>query len=184
MCGIVGSVKWADSETLTRMNNVQAHRGPDDEGTWEARLPDGSPVGLGSRRLAILDLSPLGHMPMSTPDGRLTITYNGEVYNYPALRRELEAKGYHFRSRTDTETVLYLYQEYGPSCVRRLNGMFAFAIWDDERKELFCARDHFGIKPLYYCHKGDRFAFASEIKSLLELPGVPRRINLQSLNQY
>ena len=146
------------------MNNVQAHRGPDDQGVWETRLPDGGLVALGSRRLAILDLSPAGHMPMSTPDGRLTITYNGEVYNYPELRRELESKGYHFRSGSDTEAVLYLYQEYGAASVSRLNGMFAFAIWDDGRKELFLARDHFGIKPLYYCHQGARFAFASRPK--------------------
>jgi asparagine synthase (glutamine-hydrolysing) len=184
MCGIVGSVNWADGETLTRMNDVQAHRGPDDRGTWETRLPGGGVAGLGSRRLAILDLSPSGHMPMSTADGRLTITYNGEVYNYPALRRELEAKGYRFRSRSDTEAVLYLYQEYGASSVKRLNGMFALAIWDEARKELFIARDHFGIKPLYYCHKGERFAFASEVKALLEVPGMPRRLNHQALHQY
>jgi asparagine synthase (glutamine-hydrolysing) len=184
MCGIIGSINWGDSETLARMNNAQAHRGPDDQGIWESRLSDGGLVGLGSRRLAILDLSPLGHMPMTTPDGRFSITHNGEVYNYLALRRELEAKGYSFRSGTDTETVLYMYKEYGPSSVGRLNGMFAFAIWDDERKELFCARDHFGIKPLYYCHKGERFAFASEVKALLELPEIPRRINLEALNQY
>jgi asparagine synthase (glutamine-hydrolysing) len=184
MCGIVGAINWGDSGTLARMNNVQAHRGPDDEGLWETRLPDDGFIGLGSRRLAILDLSPAGHMPMSTPNGRLTITYNGEVYNYPELRRELELKGYKFRSRTDTEAVLYLYQEYGAASVSHLNGMFAFAIWDDERKELFLARDHFGIKPLYYCHQGARFAFASEIKALLEIPGMPRSMNLRALNQY
>jgi asparagine synthase (glutamine-hydrolysing) len=184
MCGIVGSINWGNRETLARMNLLQAHRGPDDEGTWETRLPDGGFVGLGSRRLAILDLSPAGHMPMSTPDGRLTITYNGEVYNYPELRNELEAKGYRFRSRSDTEAVLYLYREYGPSSLTRLKGMFAFAIWDEEAKELFLARDHFGIKPLYYCHQGLRFAFASEVKALLEIPEMPRSMNLRALNQY
>lgn len=184
MCGITGAINWGDSETLARMNNIQAHRGPDDQGVWTTGLPDGGFVGLGSRRLAILDLSPAGHMPMSTTDGRLTITYNGEVYNYPELRRELEARGYRFRSRSDTEAVLYSYQEYGPACVSRLNGMFAFAIWDDERKQLFLARDHFGIKPLYYCQQGARFAFASEVKALLELPEMPRRMNLAALNQY
>ncbi|HWO00918.1 MAG TPA: asparagine synthase (glutamine-hydrolyzing), partial [Blastocatellia bacterium] len=160
------------------------HRGPDDEGVWHARLPDGGFVGLGSRRLAILDVSLAGHMPMSTSDGRLTINYNGEVYNHPELRRELESKGYRFRSGSDTETVLYLYQEYGAAGVSRLHGMFAFAIWDEARKELFLARDHFGIKPLYYCHQGGRFAFASEIKALLEIPEMPRRMNLRALNQY
>ncbi|MGA9768320.1 MAG: asparagine synthase (glutamine-hydrolyzing) [Blastocatellia bacterium] len=184
MCGINGAVNWADSETLSRMNNIQAHRGPDDHGMWETTTADGRRIGLGSRRLAILDLSAAGHMPMHAPDGRLTIVYNGEVYNYPQLRRELESKGYKFHSNSDTEAVLYLYKEYGPESVRRLNGMFAFAIWDDDRRQLFLARDHFGIKPLYYCYRGDRFAFASEIKSLLEIPDMPRRVNLQALNQY
>lgn len=184
MCGINGAINWADSRTLARMTLAQAHRGPDDQGTWETTLPDGRRVGLGSRRLAILDLSAAGHMPMSTPDGLLTIVYNGEIYNYPQLRRKLESKGYLFRSNSDTEAVLYLYDEYGPECVRRLNGMFALAIWDERQKQLFLARDHFGIKPLYYCHRGDRFAFASEIKSLLEIPGMPRRVNLQALHQY
>jgi asparagine synthase (glutamine-hydrolysing) len=184
MCGIVGAINWGDSARLAAMNDAQAHRGPDDHGLWERRLPDGAFVGLGSRRLAILDLSPAGRMPMTTPDGRFTITYNGEVYNYRALRRDLEARGYRFRSRSDTEAVLYLYQEYGAESLRRLNGMFAFAIWDDTRKELFLARDHFGIKPLYYCHQERRLAFASEIKALLRLPEMPRRMNLQALNQY
>jgi asparagine synthase (glutamine-hydrolysing) len=184
MCGIIGSINWGDGETLARMNAVQAHRGPNDAGIWDSRLRDGGFIGLGSRRLAILDLSAAGHMPMSTPDESLTITYNGEVYNYPELRHELESKGYKFRSRTDTEAVLYLYQEYGAASVTRLKGMFAFAIWDDHRKELFMARDHFGIKPLYYCHRGSRFAFASEIKALLEIPDMPRRMSLKALNQY
>ncbi|HKP13433.1 MAG TPA: asparagine synthase (glutamine-hydrolyzing), partial [Blastocatellia bacterium] len=184
MCGIVGAINWGDSARLAEMNAALVHRGPDDLGLWETRRPDGAFVGLGSRRLAILDLSPAGHMPMTTPDGRFTITYNGEVYNYPALRRDLEARGYRFRSRGDTEAVLYLYQEYGAESVRRLNGMFAFAIWDDERKELFLARDHFGIKPLYYCHQGDRFACASEVKALLGLPEMPRRLSLRALDQY
>ncbi len=184
MCGIVGVVNWGDGEALLRMNNLQAHRGPDDAGLWQTRLPDGAFVGLGSRRLAILDLSSSGHMPMSTPDGRLTITYNGEIYNYPSLRRELEAKGYVFRSGADTEAILYLYQEYGAASVRRLNGMFAFALWDEARQELFLARDHFGIKPLYYCWQSGRLAFASEIKALLALPEIPRRLNFEALNQY
>lgn len=184
MCGIAGTVNWGNGESLTRMNGVQAHRGPDDRGLWETHLPDGGWVGLGSRRLAILDLSPAGHMPMTTPDGRLTITYNGEVYNYPQLRRELEARGYTFRSNSDTEAILYLYKEHGPESVRRLNGIFSIAIWDREKEELFLARDHFGVKPLYYCHEGRRLAFASEVKALLQLPGMPRRMNWEALNQY
>lgn len=184
MCGITGAVNWGDNETLSRMTDIQAHRGPDDRGTWEARMPNGGWVGLGSRRLAILDTSPAGHMPMSTQDGNLVIVYNGEVYNYPLLRRELETKGYQFRSKSDTEAVLYMYQEYGPDCVRYFNGMFAIAIWDKKQQHLFLARDHFGIKPLYYCHQGKSFAFASEIKALLELPNIPRNINLSALHQY
>lgn len=184
MCGIIGAVNWGDSVTLARMNALQAHRGPDDSGVWQSHLPGGSSIGLGSSRLAILDLSLAGHMPMSTHDGRLTIVYNGEIYNYPQLRRELEAKGYIFRSGSDTEAILYMYREYGPQSVRRLNGMFSIALWDADRQELFLARDHFGIKPLYYCHNGHRLAFASEIKALLELPGMPRQLNWEALNQY
>ena len=184
MCGINGAINWGDSTTLARMTSIQSHRGPDDHGTWESSLPDGTWVGLGSRRLAILDLSPAGHMPMTTDDGRLTIVYNGEVYNHPQLRRELETLGHSFRSNGDTETVLKLYQEYGAESVRRLNGIFAFAIWDRRDEQLFLARDHFGIKPLYYCHEGHRFAFASEVKALLELPGLRREINFEALNQY
>ncbi len=184
MCGIVGAVNWGDTALLARMTDIQAHRGPDDRGLWTTHTQDGSWVGLGTRRLSILDLSPAGHMPMQTPDGRLTITYNGEVYNYPQLRRELEAKGYTFRSDSDTEAILYLYQEHGPECVRRLNGIFGMAVWDAEREELFLARDHFGVKPLYYCRQGERLAFASEVKALLELPDMPRRVNMEALHQY
>lgn len=184
MCGISGIVNWGDPTVVSQMNSVQTHRGPDDEGVWKTRLPDGSYVALGARRLSIRDLTYAGHMPMSTPDGRLTITYNGEIYNYAELRRELEARGYVFSSNSDTEAVLYLYQQYGAQSVNRLKGMFAFGIWDNHEKELFLARDHFGIKPFYYCHQGSRFAFASEIKALLEIPGMPRRINLKALDQY
>jgi asparagine synthase (glutamine-hydrolysing) len=166
------------------MISVQAHRGPDDQGTWETTLPDGTWIGLGSRRLAILDLSPAGHMPMSTPDGRFTIVYNGEIYNYSPLRARLEALGCKFRSHSDTEVVLYLYEHMGPECVRELNGMFAIAIWDSQREQVFLARDHFGIKPLYYCQKGCQLAFASEIKAILQLPGVRREINFPALSQY
>jgi asparagine synthase (glutamine-hydrolysing) len=184
MCGIAGIVNWGDRTVLEKMTDIQGHRGPDDRGTWDTTTTDGQWIGLGSRRLSILDLSPAGHMPMSTPDGSLTIVYNGEVYNYWHLRRDLEAKGYQFRSNSDTEAVLYLYQEFGPDCVRRLNGMFAIAIWDGKNQRLFLARDHFGVKPLYYCHQGNRMAFASEAKSLLEVPDMPRRIDHAALHQY
>src|SRR5215475_14035229 len=130
MCGINGTINWGDSEALARMTDVQAHRGPDDRGTWNRRIDRGDRVGLGSRRLSILDLSSAGHMPMSTADGLLTIVYNGEIYNYQEIRSELEAKGHRFRSNSDTEAVLYLYRENGSDSVKRLNGMFAYAIWD------------------------------------------------------
>ena len=184
MCGIAGSYNWGDARTLERMGQIQAHRGPDDAGSWECRAANGDWVGLASRRLAILDLSPAGHMPMSTPDQQLTIVYNGEIYNSPALRAELEQGGCRFRSGTDTEVVLRLYERDGADCLRRLNGMFAFAIWDNRRQCIFLARDHFGIKPLYYCQQGGRLAFASEAKALLDLPGMDRQIDFTALHQY
>ena len=130
MCGISGLVNCGDGETLARMTNVQTHRGPDDSGLWEQRFPDGSYVGLGSRRLAILDLSSNGRMPMCNDDRTVWITYNGEIYNFRSLREELAGKGHRFYSNTDTEVVLRLYEQYGPDCVSRLNGIFAFAICD------------------------------------------------------
>jgi len=168
------------------MTLVQAHRGPDDFGLWDRRLPDGSYVGLGSRRLAILDLSPGGHMPMCNEDRTLWITYNGETYNFKQLRRELEGKGHRFASATDTEVVLHLYEQEGPDCVKRLSGMFAFAICDlrSGKPVLFLARDHFGVKPLYFAHQGDRLALASEIKALIEVPWIEADLDLESLHQY
>ena len=151
VCGISGLVNCGNKEALSRMTHVQAHRGPDDFGLWEQRFPDGSYIGLGSRRLAILDLSPSGHMPMANEDRSLIITYNGEVDNFAELRRELQAKGYRFSSETDTEVVLHLYEHEGPDCVKRLNGMFALAICDVRSGSpvLLMARDHFGVKPFY-----------------------------------
>ncbi|MGB9235233.1 MAG: asparagine synthase (glutamine-hydrolyzing) [Terriglobales bacterium] len=200
MCGISGLVHSngnpGDTETLERMTAVQLHRGPDDFGLWERRFPDGTYIGLGSRRLAILDLSPDGHMPMcnertpnektSNEDGSVWITYNGEIYNFADLRGELEAKGHRFRSHTDTEAIVHLYEEYGSACLNRLNGMFAFAICDlrGASPKVFLARDHFGIKPLYYCERNGELAFASEIKGLLEVPGIEARMNMEALHQY
>jgi len=186
MCGISGLVNWGDAETLARMTQVQTHRGPDDSGLWERHFPDGSYIGLGTRRLAILDLSPQGHMPMSNEDSSVWITYNGEIYNFAELRRALEGKGHHFRSHTDTEAVIHCYEEDGVDCLNRLNGMFAFAICDlrGPSPKLFLARDHFGIKPLYYCDRGGKLAFASEVKALLEVPGIEARMNLEALHQY
>lgn len=186
MCGISGVVNCGDRETLVRMTRVQAHRGPDDSGIWDRMFPDGTYVGLGSRRLAILDLSPLGHMPMSNEDRSIWITYNGEIYNFRELRAELEAKGHRFVSHTDTEVILHLYEQEGPDCVKRLNGMFAFAICDMRSGTpiLFMARDHFGVKPFYYFHSGDRLAFASEVKALLHVPGIEAELDPQALHQY
>lgn len=186
MCGISGVVNCGDRETLARMTRVQAHRGPDDSGLWDRKFPDGSYIGLGSRRLAILDLSPVGHMPMCNEDRTVWITYNGEIYNFAELRRELEAKGHRFASHTDTEVIVHLYEQEGPDCVKRLNGMFAFAICDlrSAAPTLFIARDHFGVKPFYYFHDGRRIAFASEIKALLQIPEVEAELDPESLHQY
>jgi asparagine synthase (glutamine-hydrolysing) len=186
VCGISGLVNCGDRETLVRMTNVQTHRGPDDSGLWEWRFPDGGYIGLGSRRLAILDLSANGHMPMSNEDGTVWITYNGEIYNFATLRRELEGKGHCFRSHTDTEAIVHLYEEYGVDCLNRLNGMFALAICDlrGALPKLFLARDHFGIKPLYYSERGGKLAFASEVKALLEVPGIEATMNLEALDKY
>jgi len=186
MCGISGLANCGDREVLTRMTHVQAHRGPDDSGVWDRRFPDGSYVGLGSRRLAILDLSASGHMPMCNEARTVLITYNGEIYNFAELRRELQDKGHRFASNTDTEVVLHLYEQEGADCVHRLNGMFAFAICDlrSGKPELFLARDHFGVKPFYYAHNGRKLAFASEVKALLHVPQIEAEIDLESLHQY
>lgn len=186
MCGITGLANCGDREVLGRMTHVQAHRGPDDSGLWERRFPDDSYVGLGSRRLAILDLSLDGHMPMCNEDGTVWITYNGEIYNFAELRRELQSKGHHFASNTDTEVIVHLYEQEGADCVHRLKGMFAFAICDlrSGPPELFLARDHFGVKPFYYAHYGRKLAFASEVKALLHVPEIEAELDLESLHQY
>ncbi|MBW2066377.1 MAG: asparagine synthetase B, partial [Deltaproteobacteria bacterium] len=166
MCGICGIFNLNGEPVspvdLRRMTDAIAHRGPDGEGFYIDSL-----IGLGHRRLAIIDLSPLGHQPMISARGDCIISYNGEIYNFQELRVELESKGYPFRSKTDTEVVLNAYSEWGPDCVLKFNGMFAFAIWDREKQELFLARDRYGIKPLYYYVKNGRFLFASEQKALL-----------------
>jgi len=186
MCGISGVANCGNRETLARMNAMQSHRGPNDSGIWEHRSPEGSYIGLASRRLSILDLSTDGHMPMSNEDATVWITYNGEIYNFRALRRELESKGHRFKSQSDTEVIIHLYEEEGNACVQRLKGMFAFAICDLRGSSplLFMARDHFGIKPFYYFYRDGRLAFASEAKALLEVPGIEARIDSQALDQY
>jgi asparagine synthase (glutamine-hydrolysing) len=183
MCGICGifnvNGEPVSQIVLRKMTDAIAHRGPDGEGFYIDSF-----IGLGHRRLAIIDLSPLGHQPMTTPDGQYTITYNGEVYNFQELRVELEALGYPFRSRTDTEVVLNAYAKWGPQCVKKLNGMFAFAIWDKTRQELFLARDRYGIKPLYYTFIGNYFLFASEQKAIITHPAFKREIDLEALLEY
>ncbi len=186
MCGISGLMNCGDRDALNRMTMIQTYRGPDDFGIWDKRLADGSYIGLGSRRLAILDLSASGHMPMCNEDRSIWITYNGEIYNFAELRSGLQSKGHKFFSNTDTEVVLRLYEDEGPDCVKRFNGMFAFAICDlrSGKPTLFLARDHFGIKPFYYAHQGRSIAFASEIKALLQVPGIEAEMDHEALHQY
>jgi asparagine synthase (glutamine-hydrolysing) len=161
------------------MTDSIAHRGPDGEGFYTDSF-----IGLGHRRLAIIDLSPAGHQPMLTPDGDYVIAYNGEVYNFQELRLELEAKGHQFRSRTDTEVVLHAYAEWGEKAVERFNGLFAIAIWDRKRQELFLARDRYGIKPLYYTVVEDKFLFGSEAKAILTHPAYRATMDQEALIEY
>jgi asparagine synthase (glutamine-hydrolysing) len=202
MCGIYGvwhlDNRPVDLVGLQASTNRLRHRGPDDEGYLLAdpssgrvqtcagsdtmpglNLPQLSafsaepfPLAFGFRRLAILDLSPAGHQPMASRDGRYWIVYNGEIYNYLELRQELAAQGAVFHTASDTEVILAAYQAWGPECLQRFNGMWALAIWDTQERSLFLARDRFGIKPLYYASSPEKFAFASEMKALVGIPGV------------
>lgn len=174
MCGIAGIVGGGDRCVLERMVDVQSHRGPDDRGVvWF----DDASAGLAHRRLSILDLSPAGHQPMVNADGARWIVYNGELYNYRELRVELQSRGHRFHTGTDTEVLLAAWDEWGLSALDRFDGMFAFAIWDTRTEELTIARDHLGVKPLYYLQNGPMFAFASEAKGLFEIDGIERRID-------
>lgn len=183
MCGIVGIFNLNGEPVspvqLRQMTDAISHRGPDGEGFYLDSF-----VGLGHRRLAILDLSPAGHQPMMTEDKQYALTYNGEIYNFQALKTELEKLGYRFRSRTDSEVVLYAYAEWGPACTERFNGMFALAIWDKTKQELFLARDRYGVKPLYYSFQGSTFFFASEQKAILTSSKVKREMDLEALFEY
>ena len=180
MCGIAGLINLdgapVSPAVLQRMTDAIAHRGPDGEGQWI----EGN-VGLGHRRLAIIDLSPAGHQPMTSADHRYLLTYKGEVYNFRELRTELEARGYWFRSRTDSEVVLNALAEWGVDALQRFNGMFALALWDRKERTLLLARDRYGIKPLYVCHQGASFAFGSEQKAILAIPGFSARIDRAGL---
>ncbi len=178
MCGICG-FNGEDKELLIKMTSLLSHRGPDGEGFYS----DGM-MSFGHRRLSIIDLSTSGKQPMSNEDGTIWITFNGEVYNFQELRNELEKKGHSFSSNTDTETIIHGYEEWGENVVQRLNGMFAFAIWDTNKKRLFLARDRLGVKPLYYYWNGERFLFASEIKAILAETSVPRKLNQNALRHY
>ena len=184
MCGIAGRFNVRSSappgrDVIGGMCDLLAHRGPDGDGVFT----DG-PVGLGHRRLSIIDLSDAGRQPMQTNDGRLAITYNGEIYNFQQLRSELERRGHAFQSQTDTEVLLLAYREFGPQCLERLRGMFAFAIWDRHDRSLFLARDRLGQKPLCYFEDRDGIAFASEPKAFLADPSFTPRPNLQGISHY
>src|SRR5262245_52047642 len=163
------------------MRETLIHRGPDDAGIY---LSPDRRVGLAHRRLSIIDLSPAGRQPMSNEDGTVWITFNGEIYNHLPLRKELEAKGHLYQSRTDTETILHLYEEEGAECVRRIEGDFAFAIWDSRRRELLLARDRLGVKPLYFAVLPGAFLFGSEIKAILAHPRMTRRVDRAALYHY
>ncbi|MES2281934.1 MAG: asparagine synthase (glutamine-hydrolyzing) [Pseudomonadota bacterium] len=183
MCGIAGIIHLDGASVappiLQKMTDAIAHRGPDGEGHWI----EGN-VGLGHRRLAILDLSPAGHQPMVSADHRYMLSYNGEVYNFRELRAELEAKGYWFRSKTDSEVVLNALAEWGVKALDRFNGMFALALWDRKERVMLLARDRYGIKPMYVCQQGNFFAFGSEQKAILAIPEFNRRMDKPALFEY
>jgi asparagine synthase (glutamine-hydrolysing) len=183
MCGfvvVIDNERDVDAELLVKMRDSISHRGPDEEGIW---LSADRHVGLGTRRLKIIDLIG-GQQPMVTDDGSFAIAYNGEVYNHRSIRHELERAGHRFRTRCDTEVVLAAYEAYGDECLERLDGMFAFAIWDQHRRRLFFARDRAGEKPLYYAESPKGLLFASEIKALLEHPDIGRSVDLEALGYY
>src|SRR5262245_50429221 len=178
MCGIAGLVRFDGQPVLDTdirsMCRLMVHRGPDDEGVFL-----GSGVGLGMRRLSIIDLAG-GQQPVSNEDGSVWIVFNGEIYNYRELRHDLQQKGHVFRTSSDTETIVHLYEELGPRCVERLRGMFGFAIWDERRQQLLLARDRLGIKPMYYAETRSGIAFASELKPILQLRETPRSVSWQA----
>lgn len=177
MCGISGWYGPQDIKLLREMTSFLDHRGPDGEGFFADKK-----VSLGHKRLSIIDIK-TGQQPMYNDDNSAVIVFNGEIYNYREIRKNLEKK-YKFKTKSDTEVILRAYEEYGPECVKKLNGMFAFAIWDAQKDILFLARDRVGIKPLYYYHNEQRFMFASEIKAFLADKNIPRRINKQAIAEY
>jgi asparagine synthase (glutamine-hydrolysing) len=186
MCGICGLLGTrddfaVDEELVTTMRELIHHRGPDDGGSWHLQEQR---VALGHRRLSIIDLSPAGHQPMSNEDGTVWLTFGGEIYNHREIRPELEAKGHVYRSQTDTETIIHLYEEEGPRCVERLHGMFHYAIWDTRSRELHLARDRLGKKPIYYAQPEGGFVFGSEIKALLAHPSLSAELDEEAFFHY
>jgi asparagine synthase (glutamine-hydrolysing) len=186
MCGICGVLAFNDSfacdeRVIVAMRDTMTHRGPDDAGVW--RSPNGR-AALGHRRLSIVDVSHSGHQPMSNEDGSVWVAFNGEIYNHDELRPGLEARGHRYRSRCDTETIVHLYEEEGPRCVEQLDGMFALAVWDERRRELFLARDRLGKKPLYWTRSPAGLTFASEIKALLRHPAVSPDLDVAAFHDY
>ncbi|MDP9067848.1 MAG: asparagine synthase (glutamine-hydrolyzing) [Actinomycetota bacterium] len=181
MCGIAGAVAvdGLPPDALSAALAAQQHRGPDGEGVWS----DGRCT-LGQRRLAIIDLSEAGQAPIANEDGSVWVTHNGEIYNFLALRRELEALGHRFRSATDTEVIVHAYEEWGTDCVSRFRGMWAFGLWDSRRSRLFLSRDPVGKKPLFYTEQSGRFLFASELQALLASPEGPREVDLDAIDAY
>jgi asparagine synthase (glutamine-hydrolysing) len=181
MCGICGFVGAGSSDDLQRMNSALVHRGPDESGAWSVSVP---PVQLGNRRLSVIDL-PGGHQPMATSDGELVVTFNGEIYNHRELRAELQKLGHRFvTDHSDTEVLLLGYREWGAGLAPRLNGMWAFAIYDAKRAQLFCSRDRFGEKPFYYAATHGGFVFASELTALARHPSVPGNVSRRALQKY
>ena len=183
MCGICGIFhsdrnQSANRDALASMNQQIVHRGPDDDGFFVEKN-----VGLAMRRLSIIDIQ-TGHQPLSNEDGNIWIVFNGEIYNHQDLRKDLETRGHRYRTQSDTETIVHLYEEYGRDCVNHLRGMFAFAIWDRSKRSLFLARDRLGIKPLYYRSDGKTLLFGSEIKAILAYPGVKPEFNRGTLAEY
>jgi asparagine synthase (glutamine-hydrolysing) len=187
VCGITGIFAYGKSEPalneglLREMATAMAHRGPDDAGVY---LSPDRRVGFGFRRLSIIDLSPAGHQPMSNEDGTVWLVFNGEIYNHAEYRAQLRDRGHVYRGRSDTETIIHLYEEYGEDCVLHLRGMFALAIWDENKRRLFVARDRLGIKPLYYSLVNGAFVFGSEIKPITAYPGVEREVDHEALYHY
>ena len=182
MCGIVGVWDFKnriDKDILKRMRDLLKHRGPDDKGIYIDNH-----IGVAHRRLSIIDLTKAGHQPMSNENNSIWITYNGEIYNFKELRKYLKKKGHRFKSNTDTEVVIHAYEEYGFDCLKKFNGMFAFAIWDSNKKQIFLARDRIGQKPLVYYQDKDKFIFASELKAILPYPEINKEISNEAISHY